>query len=105
MNYGNEVHGFINYTLSNSRNISGMSIRCLCKRCKNKKFINPDVVMMHLLRKRFIEKYLCWYAHEESYVPHDNMVERTVRSTSSSNNGHGVVDDNSNPLGIWLWMR
>ena len=37
MDYGNEVHCFINYAPSNSRNISGMSIRCLCKRCKNKK--------------------------------------------------------------------
>jgi hypothetical protein len=28
---------FINYTLSNMKNISGCAIRCLCKRCKNKK--------------------------------------------------------------------
>ena len=37
MNYCNEVEGFINYTLSNMRYISGDSIRCSCKRCKNKK--------------------------------------------------------------------
>jgi hypothetical protein len=24
---------------------------------------------MHLLQKGFIEKYLCWYAHREPYVP------------------------------------
>jgi hypothetical protein len=42
--------------------------------------------------KRFIEKYLCWYAHGEPYVPHDTMVEMMIRSTSSSRNVHGVVE-------------
>jgi len=49
MNYCNEIQSFINYALSNSRNISGDGMRCLCKRCKNKKFLDPVVVMMHLL--------------------------------------------------------
>jgi len=43
-----------------------------------------------------MEKYLCWYAHEEPYVPHDTMIESMVGSTSSYSNMHGVVDDNSN---------
>ena len=34
MNYCKWVQGFINYTLSNMRNISGGGIRCSCKRCK-----------------------------------------------------------------------
>jgi hypothetical protein len=51
MNYCNEIQSFINYILSNSINISGDSIRCPYKRCKNKKFLNPDVVTMHLLQK------------------------------------------------------
>jgi len=41
---------------------------------KIKKFIDPDVVTMHLLQKRLIEKYMCWYAYGEPYVPHDTMV-------------------------------
>jgi hypothetical protein len=36
MNYYNGVQGFINYTLSNPRNISGENIRCPCKSCKKK---------------------------------------------------------------------
>ncbi|KAL9400233.1 hypothetical protein Peur_009194 [Populus x canadensis] len=44
-----------------------------------------------------MEKYMCWYAYEEPYVPHDTMIERIVELTSSSSNVHGVVDDNSNP--------
>jgi len=37
MNYCNEVQGFINYILSNHKNISGGSIRYPYKMCKNKK--------------------------------------------------------------------
>jgi len=61
MDYYNGVQGFIDYTLSNSRNINGDNIKYLCKRCKNKKFLNPDVVTMHILyiKKRFIERYMC----------------------------------------------
>ena len=96
MNYCNEVQGFINYALSNPKNIIGGGIRCPCKRSKNKKFLDLDVVTMHLLQKGFIEKYLCWYAHREPYVPQDTMVERMVGSTSSASNIHGVVVNNSN---------
>jgi len=69
----NEVHNFINYATSIPRNISGGGIRCPCKRCKDKKFLNPDVVMMHLLHKGFIEEYMYWYAQEEPFVPHKTM--------------------------------
>jgi hypothetical protein len=51
MHYCNEIQSFINYILSNSINISGGSIRYPYKRCKNKKFINPDFVTMHFLQK------------------------------------------------------
>ena len=71
MDYCNEVQGFINYAISNPRNISGGGIRCPCKSSKNKKFLDPDVITMHLLQKRFMAKYLCQYTHEESYDPHN----------------------------------
>jgi len=58
MDYCNEVQGFINYIQSNPRNISGGNIRCPYKRCKNKKFIDPNDVMMNLLQKRFMERYV-----------------------------------------------
>ena len=37
MDYCNGVQGFINYAISNPRNINGNGIWCPCKRCKNKK--------------------------------------------------------------------
>jgi hypothetical protein len=40
---------------------------------------------------------LCWYAHEEPYVPLDTLAEMMVGSTSSANNMHRVIDDTSDP--------
>jgi len=94
MDYCNEIQSFINFTTSILRNISGDCFRCLCMRCKNKKFIHQDVVTMHLLHKGFMEDYLCWYAHEELFIRNENTVKRMVGSTSSANNVHGVVNDN-----------
>jgi hypothetical protein len=61
-----------------------------------KKILN-NIVTIHLLQKGFIEKYLCWFAHGEPYVPYKTMIERIIESTSSSSNVHEVVDDNNNP--------
>jgi len=97
MNDYNRVQSFINYALSNLRNINERGIRCPCKRYKNKKFLDPDAIIMHLLQKGFMKKYLCWYAYGKPYVPHDTMVEMMVRSISSSSNVHEVIDDNNNP--------
>jgi hypothetical protein len=96
MNYCNGVQCFINYTLSNLRNISGDSIRYPCKRCKNKKFLDPDVVTMHILQKGFMKKYMCWFTNREPNVPHEIMIEKMIGSTSSSSNVHKIIDDNNN---------
>jgi hypothetical protein len=40
---------------------------------------------------------MCWYAHEDPYVPHETIVERMVGSTSSASNVHWVVNHNSYP--------
>jgi len=39
---------------------------------------------------------MCCFTHIEPYVPHETMIKRIVRPTSSSSNVHGVVDDNHN---------
>ena len=40
---------------------------------------------------------LCWFAHVKPYIPYKTIIERMVRSTSSSSSVHGVINDNSNP--------
>jgi hypothetical protein len=78
------------------KNISRGGIRYPCKRCKNKKFFDTNVVEMHLLQKTFMEKYLCLFAYGEPYISYETMVERMIDSTFNSNNVHGVIDDSSN---------
>jgi hypothetical protein len=98
LDYCNVVQGFINYAISNPRNVSESGIKCPCKRCENKRYLDSDVVTMYLLqKKKFMEHYMCRYAHEEPYISHETIVEMMIGSTSSTSNVHGVVDDNSNP--------
>jgi hypothetical protein len=97
MNYYNGVQGFINFATSIPRNFTGGGIRCPCRKCENKKYLHPNVVMMHLLHKGFMENYLYWYAHGEVFVRNKSMGERVVGSTSSASNVHEVANDNSNP--------
>ena len=97
MDYCNGVQGFINFAISIPRNFSECGIKCLCSKCKSKKFLHPYIVTMHLLPKGFMEDYLCWYAHRELFVRNESMVERMVESTFSASNVHEVVNDNSNP--------
>jgi hypothetical protein len=49
INYFNGVKSFIKYALSNPKNMSRGGIRCPYKRCKNRKFFDPEVVTMYLL--------------------------------------------------------
>jgi len=97
MDYCNGVQGFINFTTSIPRNFTRGSIRCPCRKCQNKKYLHPDVVMTHLLHKGFMENYRCWHAHREIFVCNKSMGERVVESTSSASNVHEVANDNTNP--------
>lgn len=54
MDFCNGVEGFNNFIQSNMRNISGSGIRCLCK---NKKFLDPDVVMMYFYIKKKVQDH------------------------------------------------
>jgi hypothetical protein len=40
---------------------------------------------------------MCWFTHEEPYVPYETMVERMIGQISSSSIMFRVVDDNHNP--------
>jgi len=97
MDYCNGVQGFINFATSIPRNFTGGDIRCPCRKCENKKYLHPDVVMMHLLHKGFMENYQCCYAHGEVFGSKRRMEEMVVGSTSSANNVHEAANDNTKP--------
>jgi hypothetical protein len=77
--------------------VMGFKVLSIMHYLIREKFLDQDVITIYLLQKRLMEKYLCWYAHGKPYAPHNTMIEMIVRSTYSSSNVHGVVDDNSNP--------
>jgi len=56
MNYYNGVESFITYVLSNLKNISKDGVKYPCMRCKNKNFLDSNVVIMHLLQKKMIHR-------------------------------------------------
>ena len=41
-----------------------IEVRCLCKKCGNRRVWGPDVVRDHLLKKGFVENYYDWYLHK-----------------------------------------
>jgi len=97
IDYCNGVQGFINFTTSIPRNFNRGGIRCPCRKCQNKKYLHPNVVMMHLLHKGFMENYQCWYAHGEVFVSKRRMEETVVGSTFSASNVHEAANNNTNP--------
>jgi len=46
------VESFINFLLSNLKNINDSENRCLCVKCMNKKFYHKNIVMVHLIKKK-----------------------------------------------------
>ena len=68
MDYCNMVEGFINYTLSNLRNISGGDIRCPCKRCKNKKNFSIQMLLRYIFYKKGSWKNTCVGLHTENHM-------------------------------------
>jgi hypothetical protein len=68
IDYCNRIQGFINYIISNPINISGGGSKCSCKRCKNKKFFDPDIVTMHFLQKKGSLSNTCVGMHTENHM-------------------------------------
>jgi hypothetical protein len=62
-------------------------------------------VIMYLLKKGFAEKYLCWFAHWETYASYKTMLKRIVGSTFSSSNIHEVVVIIVIVIKVWCWMQ
>jgi len=110
MDYCNEVQVFITFTTSIPRNFTGDGIRCPCRKCQNKKYMHPDIVMMHLLHKGFMEDYMCWYAHGELFVRNKSMGERVVglQMTTVILVLAMCMELQMTTViltGIWLWMQ
>lgn len=99
--YLHVVNNFINFILHVPKTIISRKNRYLCVKCKNKKFHHIDVMVIHLFKKEFIKKYLCWFAYKELYIHHKTMLEIIIGSTYSYSNRNEFMNDNSNLNKIW----
>jgi hypothetical protein len=71
INYCNKVKGFMTHNLFKEilvEVVLDVRIRCV------KKNMDLYVITMHFLQNRFIEKYVCWFAYGEPYVPYEIMI-------------------------------
>ena len=97
MNYCNGVEGFINYASSKPKILVDVVLYVHIRGVKIKSFsIQMLLRCAFYKKKKFIEKYLCWFAHIEPYVLYETMVEMIIESIFNFSNVHGVVDNNSN---------
>ena len=51
------VHVFVQFSISQPKWTDGQRIRCLCSICKNRKFLEIENVMLHLVQKGFVVDY------------------------------------------------
>jgi len=71
IDYCNGVQGFINFATSIPRNFTGCDIRCPCRKCQNKKYLHPDVVMMHLDRWPHTKDF--FFNIQQRYLDNDGI--------------------------------
>jgi hypothetical protein len=73
--YCKEIESFINFSLSNSKNISRGWIKYPCVKGKNKKFTPIRCCD---------DAYLCWYVHAQLCISYKTMLKMIVGWTSNS---------------------
>ena len=61
----NGVEHFVDVAIHYSTSINESLIRCPCKRCGNKQYLNPLDVNAHIYSKGFKENYWFWTSHGE----------------------------------------
>ncbi|KAK1372157.1 hypothetical protein POM88_038249 [Heracleum sosnowskyi] len=67
---------FVDFALHQPGCTDGAKIKCPCilPKCRNKRYLEVDEVMIHLCRKGFIPDYEVWSSHGERFVHKDTHV-------------------------------
>ena len=66
------VDEFIAIATSDPLTMEGDKIVCPCTICKNKKFLVPDLVMVYIYKKDFVQGYQNWTLHGEPFWRFDD---------------------------------
>ena len=62
------VETFITFATSQPRSMDGTKIKCPCtlSKCRNKAYLEPNIVRFHLVRNGFVQGYYKWIYQGES---------------------------------------
>ncbi|XP_057999061.1 uncharacterized protein LOC131177905 [Hevea brasiliensis] len=95
------LEAFIKFACSKPEFMDASKIRCPCKKCINRKYLNVDDVTLHLMRWGFRPNYHEWTTHGESPIPSMIAAEVTLPSAelfqSDNNMYHNLVFDAAGP--------
>jgi hypothetical protein len=78
----NGVEHFVDVAIHYSTSMNESMIRCPCKRCGNKQYLNPSDVKAHIYSKGFRENYWFWTSHGE--VEHTHAFGVDIQASSST---------------------
>ena len=89
------VEQFITFACHQEMFIREGVIRCPCLKCKNRKYLNPDEVRIHLYSKGFQPGYWCWSSHGEE-MSRQYGEDNIARCTNEEN--HGEINQFQNMI-------
>ena len=59
------VNEFDQFARTQTEFLNGGKYRCPCAKCRNRVYLTPDEVKMHLMYKGFVQGYWFWISHGE----------------------------------------
>ena len=79
------VTEFLNAAKWHAHQLNENLIRCPCVKCKNIKFLEPEIVKKHIYRRGFIDDYWYWTSHGE-YDPRSHSTSNIVHNINEHEN-------------------
>ena len=59
------VNEFDQFARRQTKFLNGEKYRCPCEKCRNRIYLTPDEVKMHLMHKCFVQDYWFWISYRE----------------------------------------
>ncbi|KAM3325080.1 hypothetical protein P3S67_000204 [Capsicum chacoense] len=113
------VNSFILFACSQQNCMSGNNIRCLCKKCRNIKYKDVEMVRYHLLHDGFVKDYFVWKHQGETdligeisfyndlingaqlELGYDNLYRQMILDAAGPNFNHGYNNIESGPSHLY----
>ena len=96
--FQNEVNEFDAFVWRQPEFQSGGKYRCPRAKCKNKVYLTPNEVRMHLMYKSFVKRYWYWKSHGEVEPEQYDFRYCTTEIDEASSSSHTNHDCNERYL-------